>query len=382
MQHKPTKTPGVFSTLNTTDHHFGSPEGEALDRAIAELVLPELKARAPELDLFTFCGDLFHCRLSLNDSAARSAVHFVHEVARICSKHSVAVRMLQGTLTHDYQQLEVFRRLTARRNLDLRIISEAEAEVMAGGFRALWMPEEYVEDAEEYYGPLLDDPEGYDGIWLHGTTDFVGYVAYATRSQGGRHAPVFAAKRLAAACRGAVVCGHIHGWHDWKGKIFYPGSLNRWVHGEPEPKRILAVTHDLRKGRFRTEQILNPHAPEYVDYDAAGEDAAEVAREVRALRAEGKRVRVLAPPVLPGEEGGGPDGAAALLRAALAGEAGVLVQGPPPSPRSAAADERYAFLLKGNLRVEEAVMRFVKVSKGIDLTSEQVSRALARPGTV
>ena len=80
-----------------------------------------------------------------------------------------------------------------------------EEEHLAEGLDILYVPEEYMNDMEQFYAPYLSQKDKYDFIFGHGMFKEVGTMA---KQQLGEitmsRAPVFDSKQMINACKGPI----------------------------------------------------------------------------------------------------------------------------------------------------------------------------------
>ena len=161
-------------------------------------------------------------------------------LCQICNRRNAPFRIIRGTLTHDYFQLQNYLPLETEYPV-FRVITNAVSEELLPGFIVLWMPEEYPTDYSDYYSGFFFNEEGepyvYDAVFLHGEIDVA--AGWSRASEGERHyggTPCHEASFLLEHTTGPVWAGHVHTRFRHKRRLGYPGSLTRWCHGEEAPK--------------------------------------------------------------------------------------------------------------------------------------------------
>ena len=78
--------------------------------------------------------------------------------------------MIQGTKSHDLNQLQIFKHYEDDEDLDFRIIETVQDEEILG-LKVLYVPEEYPENSDEYYSAYKQNK--YNIMFAHTTFDFV-----------------------------------------------------------------------------------------------------------------------------------------------------------------------------------------------------------------
>ena len=254
--------------VNLGDVHWGAVPPDRLEREFNEILFPWLEANA--FDALIQLGDWFDKRLSLDSEDAKAAMRVMVRLCQLCQNRGVPFRILRGTLSHDYAQLQNYHPLETEYPC-LRVVGTAQTEELVEGFIVLYVPEEYPQSYEDYYSQFFFNEEGqsyvYDAIFLHGEIDVA--ANWSSINEGERHyggTPCHAAEALMEHCSGPVWAGHIHNRFRHKKRLGYPGSFTRWCHGEEDPKGFDVL--DLRQKRdgswdVKAGVVENTLAPEY-----------------------------------------------------------------------------------------------------------------------
>lgn len=180
----------------------------------------------------------------------------------IVKEKNIILRIIQGTRSHDLNQLQAFKAYENSNELNFRIIESVSTEDLLG-MHLLYIPEEYPEDAEEFYKEYKNDK--YHIGFAHGTFDFVappGSIEISNRST--HSSPVLIWKEWKDAFeKGFISSGHIHGRNVYSNKIYYPGSFSRWSFGERSDKGFTYFEYDLDNETYTVKFIDNTLAPKY-----------------------------------------------------------------------------------------------------------------------
>ena len=260
------KTRKPFGVAFIADIHFGAMSSSALMVELEECFMKVLKD-APFLDMIVFGGDLFHNIITMNYSTSHIILLFMEKIIDLCKESSIKyVRIIQGTLSHDNNQLHNFHMFENREDIDFRIIWNVQTEVLPNSIKILYVPEEYMKDPHEYYAKYLDGVEKeYDFIFGHGMVREVAFVAKTQESENTMSkAPIFESKQLINACKGPVLFGHIHIRTTVRKHLYYPGSFSRWRFGEEDPKGWYLCVYEPDTGKYINRFIENTMAPEYI----------------------------------------------------------------------------------------------------------------------
>lgn len=245
------------------DVHFGIKDS---DRLYSELKLVLDKLETGEYGFLSINGDYFDRKLSLNEPTTALAINFFGKLISVCKDHNIIFRLIQGTRSHDLNQLQIFEHFTKNHDIDFKIIQTAQTESVYG-MNILYLPEEYPENSEAYYKPFIKTDTKYDLILGHGTWDFMAFESQKTQAQDVSilSAPVLFYKDWAPALteNGKIIFGHIHSRNVYKNKIFYSGSFTRWGYGE-KSARGFTVFETIPENRdIKVGFIDNELAPKY-----------------------------------------------------------------------------------------------------------------------
>ena len=254
----------LFVTAFIADIHFGAVKTELLYEQLQEYFLKKIDKK--KIDMVVFGGDIFHSVITMNYSTSHFVLLFMERLIDLCVENGIKyVRIIQGTMSHDNNQLNNFHIFENRIDVDVRIIMTVKDEVLPEGPHILYVPEEYILDMKEYYSPYLENKhKEYDFIFGHGMFEEVSFIAKNQESEVTMSkAPVFSSKQFITACKGPIYFGHIHTKTTIKEHIFYPGSFSRFRFGEEEKKGWYLNVYDVKTHRYVHEFIQNKGAQIY-----------------------------------------------------------------------------------------------------------------------
>jgi hypothetical protein len=263
------KTPlRQIRTVNLGDLHWGAVPPDRLENEFNSIVMPWL--RDNQFEALIQEGDWFDKRLSLDSEDAKAAMRCVVQLCQLCQQRGVPFRIIKGTLSHDYFQLQNYHALETEYSC-FRIIGTAQHEELLPGFDVLWMPEEYPTDYSDFYSQFFFDEDGnslvYDAIFGHGEIDVA--ANWSSMNEGERHyggTPCHEGEFLLAHCSGPIWFGHVHNRFRHKQRLGYPGSFTRWCHGEEDPKGfdvLDLIDYGDDHWTVRAGVVENTLAPEY-----------------------------------------------------------------------------------------------------------------------
>jgi DNA repair exonuclease SbcCD nuclease subunit len=190
----------------------------------------------------------------------------MERVIDICVENGVKyIRIIQGTMSHDNNQLNNFKIYENRTDINFRIFKTVGDEELAEGLKILYVPEEYMVDADETYGKYLNAYKKYDFIFGHGMFKEVAFEAKNQESEVTMSkAPVFDSKIFLNACKGPIYFGHIHTRTTIKKHIHYPGSFSRFKFGEEDDKGWYLNVYNIQSHKYKHQFIVNKDAETYI----------------------------------------------------------------------------------------------------------------------
>lgn len=247
-----------------SDVHFGALKAPVLFNELNQCFFREIISVGEKLDVVFIAGDLFDKKLSFNEEHARYAIKFMNKLVALSKKYGFKIRIIKGTRNHDLHQLNNFQ-YNEREDIDFKVINTVSEEDMFGDeFKILYLPEEYMEDMEEFYkDTLYNDEKKYDLIVGHGSIEFQSFEALNQESERKiANAPTFKNNLLTEKAN-LTIFGHIHNRCNYKEKLYYCGSFSRWIFGEEKPKGFIKFTYNTDDKDYNVEYIDNKLAKEF-----------------------------------------------------------------------------------------------------------------------
>lgn len=354
--------------LNVTviaDIHIGKKDDKRLWKELQEVFIPTIN---DDLDLLVISGDLFDRVIKLNEAASNYVFKFIDQLVILSKIHNFKIRIVKGTKSHDFNQLNNFQAYEVDDNFG--IANEVCEEELFEGVNVLYIPEEYVENPEEYYKEYFNHK--YDLIFFHGMMDFVGCSAHLSEGKNSKTAPTFKSSQIAELAYGPIVGGHIHTGDTYKNKIFYTGSFSRFNFGEPEKKGFVNYTYDTVTKEYEVKHIENTLAPEYVtvklqDLDGSLEEKLD---KIKTLREGYENVRIdISEQDKKGNEN---------LVEAIKNLTDENVKLKVSNSFEESYDSRFDFVLKRTYSLDETIKRFISITKGKDLSSEVIKKIITK----
>ena len=268
----------IYNIMTISDLHWGVMEEDKMYeqyRFILEFVRRSHSSinqgNLQKIDLIVIAGDYFDSQLNLNSRRAIKALDWFDELYSIAASKGIPIRMIRGTLSHDADQMDVFRKY----DLNFKLFTKCTSEETLPGLRCVYCPDE-VMDTREYLLEYMDELLADNSLgFFHGSFDTVikqNIDVSELLLQEPEEAmklitsitfPMNYFQRIVKYC---WIGGH---WHDGNTyeNVFYTGSPTRWIHGENEPKGFGFLRIDTESDRYFYKKILNPIAPMYTTFE-------------------------------------------------------------------------------------------------------------------
>lgn len=298
-----------FKVVTLGDIHFGAEKSTShFMNELNDIFLEHIRNNHDDIDAIFLAGDYFHRVLNLNESEADAAFKFMDELLEVSDKYNIALRMIRGTRSHDYNQLDMFEKYTFTGNHDFQIYNAFDDEKMIINMglnkqgehepdfvlHVLYLPEEYPMNEEKYYSrpsrydeniPTVskDTPDNtYDIIIGHGMLDYASFESSnvdKTENEN-RSMVTWDTNELMRISKGPIEFGHIHNYQAYKNTAFYTTSFTTHNFGDKKPKGfletefILGGEDGLDIDDWIVRHIDNSEAPVFktINIDKAPED--------------------------------------------------------------------------------------------------------------
>ena len=236
----------IYVEAHIADLHFGVIDPRKQYTILQEQFLEPLR-KMQVLDIVSINGDIFDHKFMANSDAVMYASMFINQLIQITSSKNSTLILINGTASHDSDQLKLFLPYMQNYKADIRLIMNEAQFVFVKGKKILCIPELYGK-GKEYYQHLLYDQGPYDSCYMHGT--FVGAIPGKNRHDlDSDREPVFNIEDF-GLCRGPVISGHVHVYQSFRSDFYYSGSPIRWQFGEEKDKGFLIVLHKPQQRQY------------------------------------------------------------------------------------------------------------------------------------
>ena len=236
---------GLLTSIHISDLHFPVMDPRKQYEILEEQFLQRVET-VPYLDLICVDGDLYDHKVMTSSDATLYASMFVARLVDICKEKNATLILLQGTISHDNNQLKIYYHYMQRKDVDVRVVTNLQFEIVKNA-RILCIPELYGVP-EEIYQQFLTYSGFYDLAIMHGI--FKGAV-YGDNVGNGR---LFRLEDF-NNCRGPIIAGHVHKPGCFDNHFYYCGSPYRWRFDDDHKKGFIVVSQDLDSRYYYLDRI-------------------------------------------------------------------------------------------------------------------------------
>lgn len=244
-----------YRILFEADKHWGATRPEEQYRS--SYALKWYLSNLP-VDLFVSLGDFYDTKLLLNSKASVYALRDMNDKANICRMKNIPMRVIRGTLSHDYDQLEAFSNLIHDDKYDFNVFSRMTIEETLPGLVILYAPDEnmrYKQYADAYFPLWLENH--INMACCHGNFDVVmPAIAMDAAEAPGSNTLVYRYHDMSHHVNGPIIAGHFHNGDEYE-NLHYSGSPDRWIFGEENQKGYLLVVYDTDTQKYQFARLHN-----------------------------------------------------------------------------------------------------------------------------
>ena len=246
-----------FTHIHISDIHFGAMNPKFQYDLLTNGFTNKIKDI--NFDILFLNGDLFHKSYMAESEPVFYAMTFIRDIVDICKSKNASLIILQGTLSHDGNQLRLFNDYTYMDDVDVRIIREASIFTIKG-VTITCIPEMY-NMGKNYYVPYLNERSHI--CVVHGMLEDVIPVLKLNSKGLDDRVPLF--KTSDFLNKDLVMAGHVHK-RIIKDNFVYCGSPYNWSFGDDEPKGFYIVNQKYIDNDYNINFIEIP-SPRYIDID-------------------------------------------------------------------------------------------------------------------
>lgn len=215
-----------------------------------------------DLDIIFFAGDVFDASLELKSDDIGEVMWFLGWLFEYCAQYTIALRVLEGTPSHDWAQSKIFGHIATltKASVDYKYINALTIEHMGSiGIDVLYMPDEWNLTTDKTYEEVLE-------LLRNNHLDkvdigiFHGMFAYQAPPMALR-LPVHDEAKYLSVVRHFINIGHVHTASVFD-RILAQGSFDRLCHGDESPKGAFEIVLS-KEGENSYCFIENPNAMVY-----------------------------------------------------------------------------------------------------------------------
>lgn len=224
-----------------------------------------------DLDIIFIAGDLFDTLLDLHNDDIHHIQLWLHRLMCFCVRHNIALRILEGTPSHDWKQSTTAETIAEMigPELDFKYIDTLFIENnQKFGLSILYVPDEWTPNADVTFNQVKELVRE-NGLITVDIAIMHGGFRYQLMQAPEKVQKHNEADYLSIVSR-YISIGHIHSF-SINDRIIAQGSFDRLAHGEEEPKGgVLCVLDDDNGDSFYF--IENKFAKTFITIDIKRND--------------------------------------------------------------------------------------------------------------
>jgi DNA repair exonuclease SbcCD nuclease subunit len=237
--------------------------------------------RMEGLDVIIISGDLFEKRLAHDSDDAFLITRWMERFLKSAAKYSVAIRILEGTPSHDNRQSRwmVHYNEMIESNADVKYYENIViGELIPGGPTVLYIQDEMNHDANRTWKQVqgLMREKGIDQV------DFAVMHGMFTYQEPVRSISSHTEERYESIVKELIIIGHNH-QHTVSGKIRVPSSIERLRYNEEDDKGHLQFCYSKEDGVYDEYFIINEDSTIFTTLDVAGKSLNQVIAILKKL---------------------------------------------------------------------------------------------------
>lgn len=228
------------------------------------------------LEVLFIAGDTFDCCLSTYQSDFIDSIEALTYILNWCNNNNCKLRILEGTPSHDWKQVnvvyEILDKINLKDKVDFKYIDTLAIENL-NGKNVLYIPDEYRETAEETYKEIeklliSKKLSEVDIVIMHGQFHYQIPLGLKTSHDE---------EKFLKLCKEFIHIGHIH-THSHYERIVAQGSFDRLAHNEEEEKGGVLVENGHWKFLVNNEAML------FLTYDFREKNDTEIMQELNLIK--------------------------------------------------------------------------------------------------
>lgn len=371
------KMKNAMNILHIADIHFGKKNDQKLYNDLkANFIneIPNIIKNYGHINMIIIEGDLFDRVIKMTESSSNYVLKFISELCELTTKYNFYLRLIQGTKSHDNNQLNNFNHLEVKYPMFkiFKTVNSESIEYNDYEYNILYLPEEYPEDYKKYYYSWMNHEENYDFIFGHGMMDFVSYTGDDETKRKLKHnEAVHSVDKLNLLCNYFCIFGHIHDMQNYlnKDKIMYVGSFERFSFADQEDKGFLLTRVDPETDETEVIFYENKDASIYKILNMEDYEFEDTESKIKFIENEKKSCDYLK--IILNDEEDNKD----LLKNVIADDVKVETHNKLPEDK---VDERFMFLIKNDLPIDKSIEKYIKITTGENVSHQTINKLISK----
>lgn len=232
--------------------------------------------RFRDVDIFFISGDLFDRSIFLPNGDVYEAMRFCHHLLTLCSTYDIALRVLEGTPSHDWKQSRMLIELNEQREkkVDVKHVTDLSIEYIEKfDMNVLYVPDEWSESCATTLTQVKDllRKHGLDKVdfsIMHGCFGYQFPVSLSGKVD------THSEQEYLDMTRHLIFIGHYHTSSKYD-RIYVPGSFDRLKHNEEEDKGYYEFSI-LRDDTAKVKFVVNEKATIFKTIDTRGKEVKDI----------------------------------------------------------------------------------------------------------
>jgi len=367
----------ALNALHIADIHFGKKNDQKLYNDLKNNFLdniPEIIKEYGHLDLIVIEGDLFDRVIKMTEISSNYVLKFITELCELSAKYNFYVRLIQGTKSHDNNQLNNFNHLEVKYPL-FKMFKTVNTEILEFedyDYQILYLVFQNPENYSKYYKPYFTHEDNYDMILGHGMIDFVAFTGNEEdKKKIKRNESVHSVDNLLRFCKYFCIFGHVHDFKNYKDldKVFYVGSFERFSFLDQEDKGYLLTRIDPETDETEAIFYENENASTYNVLNLSEYEFENTEDKLAFIEEEKKKCDYLK--VIIDKDENNKD----LLKSVLSSD--IKIESHNKLPEEV-VDERFNFLIKKELPLDKSIAKYIELTAGEKVTTTSINKLLSK----
>jgi len=270
------------------DIHIGSIKDTTYTYNVITDII-EKEVMFTKTDMVVILGDYFHRLFKVNEEYVSCAINVMSFLIRACERSNTKIRIIYGTESHEMAQYKLFNYHFTDTTVDIRLLDTVTEENI-DGYNILYVPEEYINNKQKFYGNTIYSGKRYNYIFGHGTIEdgMPPIISFSSHKNDEKRVPRFQSNTF-SEISDITVFGHYHSFTQMGNNVFYLGSLFRDSFGQEEPKGYGIIENGIFTF-YENEQAYVYKTYEFTPDSKVFQNPDEIIREIDKIREDNPEV--------------------------------------------------------------------------------------------